>query len=118
MDSDLVKGDRDRGFTDWGTTVVLRRVTQSFDPETGVLTETYDDRSVTAIAGEAGLSAVAGTAGHAGRFAQMFLVRREDVAEESELRGLRVVFVGEEYRIDDVESWSQAHVVLLKCQRV
>jgi hypothetical protein len=118
VDSGLIEADRDRGFADWGATVVLRRVAQAYDAETGLLTETYEDRSVVAIAGEAGLAAVAGTAGQAGRFAQLFLARREDVEGEDDLRGLRVVYAGEQFRVDDVEAWSQAGMVLMKCVRV
>lgn len=118
MTNELVRSDRDRGFADWGTTVVLRRVNQSFDPETGELTETYDDREVTAVAGEWGQAAVTGSAGHAGKFAQMFLVRSESVESASELRSMRVVHAGQEYRVDDIESWSQAQLILLKCNRV
>lgn len=118
MNSELIRTDRDRGFADWGATVVLRRVAQSFSAESGSLGETYEDRDVTAIAGEAGLAAVAGTAGHAGAFAQMFLVRSEDVEQEANLRTMRVVYAQEEYRIDEVEGWGSAGMKLLKCNRV
>ena len=118
MNQEVLASDRDRGFTDWGTTVVLRRVAQAFAPETGELTETYDDRAVLAITAAAGQGAVTETAGHAGRFAQMFLVRSEDIDAEMELRSLRVVCGDQQYRVQDVESWSQARMFLLKCTRV
>jgi hypothetical protein len=118
MEIDVVRSDRDRGFADWGVTVVLRRVSQSFDPETGVLSETYEDRDVPAIVGDGELAAVVGTAGHAGRLAQRFLVRSEDVEEEGSVRTMRVVHGGREYRVDDVEGWPQGRMTLLKCRAV
>lgn len=118
MISELVLADRDRGFADWGATVVLRRVVQSFSAESGSLAETYEDQEVTAIAGEAGLTAIGGTAGHAGAFAQMFLVRSEDVEQEGNLRTMRIVYAGEQYRIDEVEGWGSAGMKLLKCNRL
>lgn len=118
MVTDVVLSDRERGFADWGQTVVLRRVSQSFDPTTGTVAEMYDDQDVRAIVSDAELAVIVGTAGQAGRFDQMFLVRSEDVEQESNLRVMRIVFGGRQHRIDDVDGWPQARLVLLKCNRV
>lgn len=118
MTTSFVKEDRDRGFADWGATVVLRRVSQSYDPETGELSETYVDRSLRAIVGENGVGAAAGTAGQAGETQQVFAVRSEDVDGENDLRAMRLVHDAREYRIHDVESQLQARVTVLRCSAV
>ena len=115
MISELAVRDRDRGFADWGTQVVLRRVSQSFDPQTGLLTEMYDDRAVLAIVGDAALGAIGQTAGHGNQFSQMFLVRSEDLESDVNPRMLRVVEGGREYRVEEVEGWPQGGVTMLRC---
>lgn len=115
MLSELAKRDRDRGFADWGTQVVLRRVGQSYDPASGLLTETTDDRDVVAIVGDAALAAIGQTAGHGNQFSQLFLVRSEDVATETNARLLRVVHEGREYRVDEIEGWPQGGMTMLRC---
>lgn len=118
VNASFVKADRDRGFADWGVTVVLRRVSQSYDPETGELSETYFDRSLRAIAGENGVGAAAGTAGQAGDTQQVFAVRSEEVEGENNLRTMRIVHEGREYRIHDVESQLPSRVTVLRCGAV
>lgn len=114
----LARRDRDRGFADWGTTVVLRRVGQSFDAQSGLLTETLDDRDVRAIIGEAALAAIGQTAGHGNQFSQMFLVRSEDVEADTNPRMLRVVHGGREFRVDEIEGWPQGGMTMLRCVSV
>jgi len=115
MISDLATKDRDRGFADWGTDVVLRVVSQSFDPQSGLVTETFDDRDVRAIVGEAALAAIGQTAGHGNQFAQLFLVRSEDIEADVNPRMLRIVHGGREYRVDEREGWPQAGMTMLRC---
>jgi hypothetical protein len=118
MISELAVRDRERGFADWGTEVVLRRVVQSFDPQSGLLTETFDDREVVAIVGDAALGAIGQTAGHGNQFDQMFLVRSEDVEAEVNPRMLRIAHGGREYRVAEVDGWPQGGMTLLRCNSV
>lgn len=115
MISELAKRDRDRGFADWGAEVVLRRVGQSFDPQSGLLTETFEDRAVRAIVGDAALAAIGQTAGHGNQFSQMFLVRSEEIEAEMSPRMLRVVQGGREYRVEELEGWPQGGMTMLRC---
>lgn len=118
MISELAARDRERGFADWGTQVVLRRVGQVFDPESGLLAETVDDRDVRAIVGEAALAAIGQTAGHGNQFSQMFLIRSDEIEAETNPRMLRIVHCAREYRVDELEGWPQAGLVLLRCVAV
>lgn len=118
MTASIVREDRDRGFADWGVKVVLRRVNQTYDPESGALSESYVDRNLRAIVGEQGIGAAGGTAGQAGEAEQAFAVRSEDVAGESDLRALRIVHAGREFRIHDVESRPLGGVTVLRCGAV
>jgi hypothetical protein len=115
MINELAKRDRERGFADWGTEVVLRQVGQTFDPQTGLLTETFADREVQAIAGDAALAAIGQTAGHGNQFGQMFLVRSDDMEADVNPRLLRVVHGGREYRVEELEGWPQGGMTLLRC---
>jgi hypothetical protein len=118
VNANLVKEDRDRAFADWGVTVALRRVSQTYDPQSGAVTESYDDRRVRAIVGDGEVGAADGTAGQAGETQQEFAVRNEDVNAESDLRTMRIMHQGREYRIHDVESGPQASVTILRCSLV
>jgi hypothetical protein len=118
MIGELAARDRDRGFADWGTQVVLRRVSQSFDPQTGLLTEAFDDRQVLVIVGDAALSAIGQTAGHGNQFSQMFLARGEDIEADENPRMLRVMHGGREYRVEEVEGWPHGRMTLLRCNSV
>ena len=73
------------------------------------------DREVLAIVGEAALAAIGQTAGHGNQFAQMFLVRSDDVEADVNPRLLRVVHGGREYRVEELEGWPQAGMTLLRC---
>ncbi len=99
VDTVITAADRDQCFADWGVPVVLREVTQTYDPETGALAETYVDHATTAIVGRAQIDSQPGTAGqHAARELR-FLIRSDDLPSGVEPRSARVVYQGVEYRI-------------------
>ena len=100
VDSVITAADRDQCFADWGVPVVLREVTQTYDPETGALAETYVDHAITAIVGRAQIDLQPGAAGqHAARELR-FLIRSDDLPSGVEPRMARVVYEGVEYRIE------------------
>jgi len=100
VDSALTVADRDQFFADWGVPIVLREVAQSYEPESGVLDESYVDHAITAIVGAASNEAQAGTAGQHALQDVRFLIRSDDLPSGVEPRSTRVLYQGVEYRIE------------------
>lgn len=115
MVSGVALKDRERLFADWGTTVVLREVSQSLDPATGVLHETHADRVIGAICGVGEVEPLKATAGQHARASRVYVVRREDVAAETGARVRRILDGGVEYRIDAAEGHAQTRLTVLRC---
>jgi hypothetical protein len=117
IDANITEGDRDQCFADWGVSVVLREVTQTYDPETGAIGEAYLDHEVTAIVGAARTELQQGTAGQHARRELRFLVRADDLPSGVEPRTARVVYQGVEYRIESNSVSATGGVVALNGRR-
>lgn len=117
VDAVITAGDRDQCFADWGVPVVLREVTQTYDPETGALGEVYVDHEITAIVGVGRTELQAGTAGHHARRELRFLIRAEDLPSGVEPRTARVVHEGVEYRIESNSVSATGGIVALNGRR-
>lgn len=114
----LIEADRDQCLADWGVPIVLREVTQSYEPEAGEIAETYTDHALTALVQAVEMSASRGSAGQHAADECVFLVRREDVAEELALRTARVLFAEIEYGVELVNQSADGGMLVLHCRRV
>ena len=114
----LIEADRDLCLADWGIAVVLREVTQSYEPEGGEIAESYVDHEVVALVQAVEMEEAAGTGGQHAVEECVFLVRREDVPEELPLRTARVIHAEVEYRVESVDQSAAGGMLVLRCRRV
>lgn len=115
--ANLIGADRDQCLVDWGVDIVLREVAQSYEPEAGEIAETYTDHPLKALVQAVEMSAAHGTAGHHAAEECVFLVRRQDVAEEIALRTARVLFAEAEYGVELVDQSADGGMLVLRCRR-
>lgn len=114
----LIEADRDRCLADWGIAVVLREVTQTYEPEGGEIAESYVDHELIALVQAVEMEEAAGTAGQHVVEECVFLVRREDVPEDVALRTARVLHAEVEYRVERVDQSASGGMLALRCRRV
>lgn len=114
----LLEEDRDRCFADWGVAVVLREVTQTYEPEGGEIAESYVDHELVALVQGVEMEGAAGTAGQHAVEECEFLVRREDVPEDVGMRTARVLHAEVEYRVESVDQSASGGMLALRCRRV
>ena len=101
IDNTLLLSDRDRQFDDWGETITFRKVSQTFDTQTGELIETYTDTELTAMVGTQPQSKTSGTAcQHVSQ--QLYVqVKAEEVPANEPTTGSRLLRASKEYDILD-----------------
>jgi hypothetical protein len=114
----LMEQDRDQCFADWGVEIALREVLQTYEPEAGELAESFVDHELIALVQAVEMTACEGTAGQHAAEECVFLVRREDVAEEIPLRTARVAHAEVEYRVEAVDQSASGGLLALRCRRV
>ena len=95
----LLTADRDRRFADWGETVTFREVVQTYDPESGQVSEQTTDTSVTAIVGAAPSGPTPGTAGQHLTGEITFEIKAEELPTASPVTTSRIVYGGTEYDV-------------------
>jgi hypothetical protein len=114
----LMKQDRDQCFADWGVEIALREVLQSYEPEAGEIAESYIDHALNSLVQTVEMAAAQGTGGQHAAAECVFLVRREDIAEQIPLRTARVVHAEVEYRVEAVDQSADGGLLALRCRRV
>lgn len=95
----LFTADRERRFADWGVDVVLRVVTETYDPQSLQTTETHTDTSITAIPGEAPSTPATGTRGIHLNHDLTFLIKSEDLTGSEPSTNLRIVYNNDEHDV-------------------
>jgi hypothetical protein len=113
----LMAQDRDQCFSDWGVEITLREVLQTYEPEAGELAESFVDHELIALVQAVEMTTAPGTAGQHTAEECVFLVRREDVAEEIPLRTARIVHAEVEYRVAVVDQAASGGLIALRCRR-
>lgn len=95
----LLTDVRDQLFNDWAVTVTFREVTQTYDPDTGELEETYDDTSLLAVAGPVTNPTTPDTAAHHRTHERAFLIRAADLPDDASFATSRILHEGLEYTL-------------------
>lgn len=112
----LIEDDLDICFLDWGTEITLRGVSQTFDPETQAISESFNDTTVQAIVGHSMMEPAKGTAQGAAVNEQTFFIRDADYPFSEEVNNARLVYGGTQYDILNATT-SATDLKMLECRR-
>jgi len=115
--SEQLIGDRDRVFADWGETVTLKQVSQSFDPSSQQISETETELAVTGIVGTRPTMNVADAGGQLQSVDLALQVRSEDWTANPGDATWRAVVRGETYDIIHQTQSADSQVIELHCRK-
>ncbi|MCA9040455.1 MAG: hypothetical protein KDA65_08920 [Planctomycetaceae bacterium] len=113
----MIAEDLDVCFVDWGTEVTLRQVAETFDQETQLISETYEDATATAISGFSKVGLTAGTAGQHFSDQVSFFVRKEEYPFSVMVNNARLHIAEAWYRIEAIQECA-TDLLHLKCRRM
>lgn len=100
-------------FTDWATTVTLRRITAAYDPAAARLEEAWVDSPLSAVPGPLTSADTPHTAGAHSTGQRAFLVRSADLPEPLTPAATRILHDGREYALASIDASSLSDVVVL-----
>jgi len=112
----LITNYLDICFLDWGTMVMLRDVSQAFNPESQVISETYVDTEVTAIPGFSQAEPARSTAQQSRSDQRAFFIRANEYPFDSEVSNARLVHGGIQYDILNAKT-SSSDLMMIECRR-
>lgn len=116
--SDQLTADRDREFDDWSEPVVLRRVTQTFDPETQQIGSAFEDFNVSAIVGTLADEPLPDAGAQARTVDLIVRVKREDFPGSNGAVNWRVLYASLEYDVIEQTTGPAGHTIELRCRKV
>jgi len=113
----LSASDLEQMFADWGVAVILRQVTQTASPATGLIDETAKDTYVTAVVRSRLREPTRGTAMRHSTDEVDFVLRAGDLPAGVSLATSRVVHQGREYSITGATTSADGGIVIAQGQR-
>jgi hypothetical protein len=116
--SEQLIDDRDRVFTDWGETVTLKQVAQSFDPASQQISETETELAVTAIVGAQPTMNVADAGGQLQSVDLALQIRSEDWTANAGDATWRALVRGQTYDVVKQIESADSQVIELHCRKV
>lgn len=115
---EMSRTDRDLIFADWGEQIVLRVVTQSYDPETMTAENETEDHDITALVQRLPVQTAAGTGGAFLKRELQVIVRNEDVPTGEVRLTQRILFEEREYEIYKTEKSEDGLVTRMECREI
>lgn len=115
---EMSRTDRDLIFADWGEEIVLRVVTQSYDPETMTAENETEDHDITALVQRLPVQTAAGTGGAFLKRELQVIVRNEDVPSGEVRLTQRILFEEREYEICKTEKSEDGLVTRMECREI
>lgn len=113
----LITGDRDRLFADWGKTITFREVTETYNPETQKIVESFTDTTLTAVVSEGESTPTAGTGAQHLTGVLRFLIKAEELPTPAAESTSRVLYGGAEYDVLRFRQSIQELVSTLECRK-
>lgn len=116
-DPTQIAADRDRRFADWGVAVVVRDVTQSFDPITRETNESTADTPLTALVTPVEQQPLGDAAGH-GRVEELQVqIKTEELPALGAATARRIVFEDNEHHVVRQDHSAADQIDVLHCSR-
>ena len=115
---EMSRGDRDLVFADWGEEVVLRVVTQSYDPERMTAENEIEDHEILALVERLPVKTAGGTGGAFLKRELMLMLRNEEVPTGEVRLTQRIVFEEREYEICKGEKSEDGSVTRVECREL
>lgn len=114
----LLAADRDQQFRDWSVSVLLRTITENYDPETLQRTETSSDVEIDALLGTLPRTPTPGAA--ATHHTQLFTitVKREELPTLAPHPFTRLVWNDAEYEVTESTDNPTAQLTTLTVRRI
>lgn len=116
--SEQLINDRDRVFADWGETVTLKQVAQTFDPNVQQISETETELTVTAIVGVQPTGDVADAGGQLQSVDLTLQIRSEDWTANAGDVTWRTLVRGRTYDVVNQTESGDSQVIELHCRKV
>jgi hypothetical protein len=110
--------DRDRIFADWGEPFTLRQVTQSFVPETQLISEDVVESTLTGIIGTSPSSPTPDTRGQSSTVDLVVRVKAEEFPAAAGDVTCRIVSHGTEYDVISLSQPAGLAVLDLFCRKI
>ena len=110
--------DRDLEFADWGTPVVLQRVTQSYSAESAAIVETIESFDVVAIVGSSASEGVPQAGGQLRSVELAVRIKAEAFPASTAAVTWRLVYQGETFDVVDQSLSACGLVRELVCRKV
>ena len=117
VDSQILIADRDQQFNDWAKLVTFREVSQTYDPETMQISETFTDTSLQAIIGTRPFVSQGVTADQYLSEDLKIQLKAEELPGVHPASTCRIVYLGNEYQVHRFELSNQGHVYVLECRK-
>ena len=115
---EMSREDRDVVFGDWGEDLVLRVVTQSYDPERMTAENAIEDHEVQALVQRLPVKPTSGTGGAFLKRELMVIVRNEEIPSGEVRLTQRVLFEEREYEIASAERSTDGLVTRMECREL
>lgn len=116
--AELSRADGERMFADWGVPVILRQVTSTAVPGTGLVSDVTRDWHLTAIVRGRQRQPTPGTAiRHLGDDVE-FVLRTDELPAAVSLVTSRIMYQGREYSLAESMTAADGGVVIVHGQRV
>jgi len=117
VDSGVLIADRDQQFNDWAKLVTFREVSQTYDPESMQISETYTDSSLQAIIGTTPFISQSVTADQYLSEDLRIQLKAEELPGVHPASTCRIVYSGNEYQVNRFELSTQGHIYVLECRK-